>query len=92
MYIRPRADTNTAVKDLNNTISKCKNDDPNTVSIVAGYFNKENLESTRPEYEQYVICLSRYNRILYHCYCNVKKLPDSYYITDTVMLIPQTSC
>ena len=41
VYVHPHADTNTAVKDLHNTVYKCENDDPNTVSIVAD-FNKQN--------------------------------------------------
>ena len=72
-YINPRPDTNSAVKDLHNTITKCQNDDPNTVSIVAGGFNQANMESTMPENKQNATCPSRNNRILDHCYCKVKK-------------------
>ena len=35
VYIHPHADTSTAVKDIQNTTSKCENDDPNTLSIAA---------------------------------------------------------
>ena len=86
---------NAAVKDLHSTISMCEKDDPNASSIVAGDFNEASMVSTMPEYKQYVTCLSRNNRILYRCYCQVKKADRS--VTRscygdanhaTIMLIP----
>ena len=63
---------NAAVKDLHDTISKCENYDPNTLSIAAGDINQANIESIMPEYKQYATCPSINNRILHHCYCKVK--------------------
>ena len=65
MYIHTRA-------DLHSTISKCKNNHPNTLCIVAGDFNQANVESTMPEYKQYVICPPKGNGMSDHCYCKVK--------------------
>ena len=41
VYIHPRADTNAVVKDLYNKNFMCENDDPNTLSIVAGDLSKQ---------------------------------------------------
>ena len=88
VYIHPRADTNTAVEDLHSTIFMCENDDPNTLSIVAGHFSQANLEGILPEYRQYVTCPSLNNGMLDHCHCKVKKLINQCHVHVTVMLVP----
>ena len=93
MCSHPRADTNVAVKDLHNAIYMYENDDPNTLSIVAGDFNQANVVGIMQEYKQYATCPSRNNRILDHCYCQVKRACKSvscYCDADrtTIMVIP----
>ena len=91
VYIHPRADTNAAVKDLHSTISTCGNDDPNTLSIAAGDFNKQswkaqclniiNMYHVRPETTGFkIITTAKRTRLI-----------DQYHVHVIVIQIMQLS-
>lgn len=72
MYIHPKADTDVALNTLSDVISSYENADPETLTIVAGDFNRANLKSVAPKYRQFVTCPTRGSATLDHCYCPVK--------------------
>ena len=47
VYIHPDADTTNALHDLSNLITKNEKDEPDTVSIVLGDFNKPTHQLTK---------------------------------------------
>lgn len=75
VYIPPTADATEASSLLSNCINKIENESPNSLKIILGDFNCCNFKDHIPNYEQFVKCATRDNRILDLLYCNVK---DSY--------------
>ena len=68
VYIHPKADTLVALNDLADVISEYENRDPDTLSIIAGDFNKANLKAVLPNFKQHVTCPTRGQNTLDHCY------------------------
>ena len=71
VYIHPAADKAEALHDLTNIVSKFENDDPDTLSIVLGDFNRSNLKDNLPNFRQVITCPTREQSILDHCYLKV---------------------
>ena len=72
VYIQPRANATTALRQLSDTVTKFENDHPDAVSIVAGDFNHTNMKTVLPKYYQHVSCPTRGDKILDHCYSTIK--------------------
>lgn len=72
VYIHPRADASTALNELADIIHKYEISHPEAVFIVAGDFNHCPFKSVLPHYHQHVKHPTRGNKILDHCYSNIK--------------------
>ena len=72
VYIHPRANTDTAIRELSAIIARHKNASPDCLTITAGGFNEANLKRELPKLRQLVTCRTRGNKTLDHCYCSHK--------------------
>ena len=95
VYIQPRANATTALRQLSDTVTKFENDHPDAASIVAGDFNHTNMKTVLPKYYQHVSCPTRGDKILDHCYSTIKNayrsMPRPHYgrsDQSSVFLVP----
>ena len=72
VYIPPQADTSTAIKELHWALCKLETTYPEAAFIVAGDFNKTNLKTRLPKFDQHIECTTRADKILDHCYSNLR--------------------
>jgi hypothetical protein len=59
VYIPPKEDTPMALKELNLTLFKLETAYIEAVFIVAGDFNKANLKTRLPKFDQHIECATR---------------------------------
>ena len=72
VYIPPDADESIAADILENCVTNCENESPNSAIIVLGDFNHCDFQRKVPTYEQTVNCPTRGNATLDKMYCNIK--------------------
>ena len=72
VYIHPRANVDTAIKDLSTVISRYESAYSNALTIVGGDFNQANLRKQQLKYYQQVTCPTRGTKTLDHLYCEFK--------------------
>ncbi len=56
---------------------------PDSLLIILGDFNKQNLSRELPIYRQHVACPTRDSNILYHCYTIIK---DTYHSVSLIIV------
>lgn len=78
VYIHPRADACVASNELANIIHKHENSHPDAAFIASGDFNHCRLKSTLPNYHQHIKHPTRGDKILDHCYSNIKSAYRSF--------------
>ena len=71
-YIPPEANTTEAMYQLSDIISRHENAHPGAISIIAGDFNQSSLRKTLPKFHQHVVCHTRKDRTLDHCYTTIR--------------------
>ncbi|XP_061141635.1 uncharacterized protein LOC133158431 [Syngnathus typhle] len=72
VIITPNANASTALSLLLNTINEQQRAHPDGVHIIAGDFNRNNLKTVLPQFNQHVKCPTRGERALDHVYSNIK--------------------
>lgn len=72
IYIRPDANTTTALDHLLTAISKQQRDHPDGVYVIAGDFNKANSKTVLPRFYQHLHCPTSGENTLDHVYSNIK--------------------
>jgi hypothetical protein len=70
VYIPSQADTKTAIKERNWTLCKLETIYPEAAFIVAEDFNKANLRTRLPKFDQHFNCCTRASNTLDHYYSN----------------------
>ncbi|KAK7910081.1 hypothetical protein WMY93_014765 [Mugilogobius chulae] len=73
VYVPPSANAKLAMTTLLTVISKLQTAHPDGVFIVAGDFNRSNLKTVLPKFQQYVTCATRGHNTLDHVYCNIRE-------------------
>lgn len=73
VYAPPSADVKQAMGELYNTVRQLQTSNPDAICIIAGDFNKANLNSALPNFHQHVACATRGENTLDHLYTNIKK-------------------
>ena len=73
VYIPPRAHAETACDVIHSTIARLQTQHPDAFIAVSGDFNHVILDSTLPDFHQFVSCPTRKNRTLDLLYANVRE-------------------
>ena len=61
-----------ALKELHLSLCKLETTYPEVAFIVAGDFNKANLNTKLPKFYQHIDCATRADKTLDHCYSNIR--------------------
>ena len=72
VYIPPQANTDAAVIQLSDIVTRDEHSQPDSFVIVTGDFSKANPNKERPKFIQQVTRATRDGRTLDHCYTTIK--------------------
>ncbi|XP_073720820.1 uncharacterized protein [Misgurnus anguillicaudatus] len=72
VYIPPSAKEEAALRELHDMINEQENKYPDAAFIILGDFNHCNLKKNMPKLYQFVTFPTRENKILDHCYSNIR--------------------
>ena len=73
VYMPPQASANEAQRVLASQILCVEHENPDSLVIVLGDFNKGNLTQELPKYRQFIKCPTREGNTLDHCYSTISK-------------------
>ena len=73
VYVPPRPHADTACDVIHSTIVRLQTQHPNAFIAISGDFNHVTLDSTLPDFHQFVSCPTRKNRSLDLLYANVRE-------------------
>ena len=73
VYIPPTANTDIATLELQDRLNRVQQRYPDAAQIIAGDFNKANLNRVMPEFIQHIIFPTRGENTLDHCYTEFKE-------------------
>ncbi|KAK0148979.1 hypothetical protein N1851_010586 [Merluccius polli] len=73
VYVPPRAHAETACDVIHSTIARLQTQHPDAFIAVSGDFNHVTLDSTLPDFHQFVSCPTKKNRTLDLLYANVRE-------------------
>jgi len=73
VYIPPQADTSIELSARHDVLCRHQTQCPDTAVVVAGGFNRANLEKVMPKFHQHITFASRGERTLDHFYTPFKR-------------------
>ena len=72
VYVPPSANYTVAAETITQHMNELDNLSPSAPKLLLGDFNGCSLRTYIPTYKQYVTCMTRGNKIIDLCYCNIK--------------------